>query len=319
MIFCVVVILNISHCQINPNNFSSHHFDAFLHPATLSAEHYSELSIQGSMEWTSFDDAPDNFTILGRVIDDFNRRWAFGAGLNRSTFGSMQSLIISGTYSYNIVNKDINLSIGITPRLEQMSTIFIEGRNSELIEDINENQFGLRTGVFYKSLGIYDDIDSYYFIGLSIEYLQRNFYDNTMKPNWFTFSFIGGYNWQLSRKYNLKPRIIAEFLSESKKLVSINTSLNLERLHYSDQWGYYLNIGHLAFSSDANKPNIVSTSIINLGSGLAFMLQTETNSKKEYKMIRIGAFYQYGLSLLNTYSVNFYGLNFTIRFNESGI
>lgn len=200
-----------------------------INPAYTGSREVFTANAMYRNQWVGFDGAPVT-QVLSAHTPLKNKRLALGFMLNNEQIGVSNYTGISGNFAYRIPMDNATLSFGLSGGIQVLSARYSElstdQQNDQVFaSDIRSNlQPDFGAGVYLKS--------KKYFVGLSIPSLMSRQYNITneqvnmqSQPGDYNFILHGGYLFQLSERFKLKPSALARYVPNGSGQFDLNANL----------------------------------------------------------------------------------------------
>lgn len=196
-----------------------------INPAYAGSRDVFSLTAMSRHQWVGFEGAPTMYS-LGVHMPLRNEKIGIGLIANNESVGIENSTGLYGNYAYRIRLGNGKLAFGLKAGFdlvkEQQDKITLHDTNSDAAFDgINESLFlpNFGFGMYFSNTD--------YFAGISIPSLLS--YDPNGKVsnpalNNYNLLFTGGYLWQISDGFKLKPSTLVKYKYQSPVQYDINVN-----------------------------------------------------------------------------------------------
>ncbi|MDC7993569.1 PorP/SprF family type IX secretion system membrane protein [Altibacter sp. HG106] len=192
-------------------------------------------------QWVGIDGAP-NTQNLGIHTPLRNEKIGVGINISHDRLGPSREVLINGNFSYKLqLSPTLKLGLGIKAGADFLDIDFSEGifqdPNDPVLNTNVDNRTTLTLGT-----GAYLYSNNWY-LGLSVpDFITDSFYDNmdqSVSEEELQYYMIGGYVFDVSTDFRLKPAFLLKYLRNTPIVVDVSANvLYRDRLTFGVSYRY---------------------------------------------------------------------------------
>ncbi|MAT89500.1 MAG: hypothetical protein CMC35_02305 [Flavobacteriaceae bacterium] len=192
-------------------------------------------------QWVGIDGAP-NTQNLGIHTPLRNDRIGLGINISHDRLGPSREVLINGNFSYKLqLSPTLKLGLGLKAGVNFLNVDFSEGQFQDPNDPVlntnvdNRTTLTLGTGAYLYS--------NNWYLGLSVpDFITDSFYDNmdqSISEEELQYYLIGGYVFDLSTDFRLKPAFLLKYLRNTPIVVDVSANvLYRERITFGVSYRY---------------------------------------------------------------------------------